>query len=134
MKKDIQLPVVEDVAIAIVHEMIESGEPMWNVYLVNLREEKLEKVLVTSTGYGELDGLPRKTSTLRYLVEELPPQSFVRLEPIIEDVFGLNNEYWVSFYIGTTMYDKKYVFVPESISDQNTTMVPLLKMKGVMIK
>jgi len=32
------------------------------------------------------------------------------------------------------MYDKKYVFVPESITEENFTHVPVLNKKGVMIR
>jgi hypothetical protein len=56
------------------------------------------------------------------------------VEPIQENVFGLNNEYWLSFYIDREIFDKKYIFLPESISEQYFTTIPLLGKKGVMIR
>src|SRR4030095_12386741 len=47
-----------------------------------------------------------------------------KIETIIRDVFGLNNEYWVSFYIGKDIYDKKYIFLPESIREEHLTLIP----------
>lgn len=134
MIKDIPSLEVTDVAIAVVKEMNEKNELVWNTYLLNLKKEKLEGVLVTSTGYGELNEEKRKTSTLRHFLDEVEAQSYVKIEPIVEEVFGLNNEYWLSFYLNKIMYDKKYVFLPESIKEENFITLPLLRKKGVMIR
>ena len=134
MKKDIVLPVVEDIAVAVVKEQNEEGEEVWAVYLLNLKNESIEGVLVSSTGYGELEGIKRQTSTLRHFLDTMPAKSFSKIEPIMENVFGLNNEYWVSFYQNKIMYDKKYVFLAESITPDNMITIPLIQKKGVMIK
>lgn len=133
MKKDIELPEVHDVAVAIVKEKNKEGEEVWNSYLINMKEDPIEGVLVSSRGYGEIGGEKRKTSTLRHFLEEIPPNSFKKIERIVEEVFGMFNEYWVSFFLNKTMYDKKYIFVPESITEENYTTIPFLKKKGVMI-
>jgi len=134
MKKDIVPPPVEDIAVAVVTEQNELGESEWNVYLLNLKKQKIEGVLVTSQGYGTFDGEEVKTSTLRHFLDEVNPQAFAKIEPIVETVFGLNNEYWVSFYINKIMYDKKYIFLAESITSKNLITIPLINKKGVMIK
>lgn len=134
MKKDINPPPVEDIALAIVKEQNELAEDVWNVYLLNLKKVLIEGVLVTSKGYGSIDGEDVKTSTLRHFLDEIPPRSFQKIEPIIEDVFGLNNEYWISFYIDRVMYDKKYIFLAESIREDNFISIPLIGKKGVMIR
>ena len=134
MKKDIIPQIVEDIAVAVVTEENDLGEKEWNVYLLNLKKEKIEGVLVTSKGYGSLDGEEVKTSTLRHFLDEVKAQSFVKIEPIVETVFGLNNEFWVSFYINKIMYDKKYIFLAESITPTNLITIPLINKKGVMIK
>ena len=133
MIKDIPELIVENVAIAIVREKNELDETVWNSYLLNLKEKKIEGVLVTSTGYGELNEEKVRTSTLRHFLDEVEPKSFVKIEPIIEEVFGINNEYWLSFYFNKTMYDKRYVFLAESITEANFTTIPLINKKGVMI-
>lgn len=133
MRKDIDAPKVEGVAMAVVKEQDEEGGDAWYVYLINLRDEALENVLVSSRGYGELGGEPRKTSEMRHFLEHMGPRSWARIERIVEDVFGLSNQYWLSFYIGRVLHDRKYIFLPESIQEQNFTNVPLMDQRGVMI-
>ncbi len=134
MKKDINPPEVTDIAVAVVKEENDKGEQEWNVYMLNLKNVGIEGVLVTSTGYGLIQGEGRKTSTLRHFLDTIPANSFSKIEPIMETVFGINNEYWVSFYINKVMYDKKYIFLAESISENNFIRIPLINKKGVMIK
>jgi hypothetical protein len=133
MIKDIPQLVVENVAVAIIREKNELNETVWNSYLINMKDEKLEGVLVTSTGYGQINEEKVKTSTLRHFLDEVEPKSYVKIEPIVEEVFGVNNEYWLSFYLNNKMYDKRYVFLAESISESNFTNVPIINKKGVMI-
>jgi len=133
MIKDIPQYTVEGVSVAVIKELNKQGEQEWNVYLVNLKEDKIEGVLVTSTGYGQLEGETRKTTTLRHFLDEVKPKSFAKIEPIVEDVFGMNNEYWVSFYLNKVMYDKRYIFLPETIREENFTLVPVINKKGILI-
>ncbi|HTF05956.1 MAG TPA: hypothetical protein VK826_18130 [Bacteroidia bacterium] len=133
MKKDIDIPTVEDIVMAVVLEE-NDGQNLWNVFLINLHIVPIKNVIVTSRGYGELDGEPRTTSTLRHFYEEIPDLEFTRVEPIMENTLGLTNEYWVSFYIDGQVFDKKYVFLPESINEKNFTPIPLLNIPGVMIR
>ena len=97
MLKDIPELKVENVAIAVVKETNNSGKEEWNAYILNLKEEELEGVLITSKGYGIREGENIKTSTLRHFIENIPAHSFIKIEPIIDNVLALNNEYWVSF-------------------------------------
>lgn len=133
MKKDIPSPKVEGVSIAIVRQPDAEGGEGWFVYLVNRTAATLENVLVSSRGYGEIDGEPRRTSEMRHFLEKLEPRSWARIERIVEDVFGLNNQYWVSFYVNGLLHDKKFIFVPDSILEENFTTVPLMNERGVMI-
>jgi len=134
MKKDIAPPTVENIAVAVVKETNELNEEEWNVYLLNLKKEKIEGVLVSSHGYGNVNGEDVKTSTLRHFLDVVESKSFVKFEPIMETLFGLNNEYWVSFFIDNVMYDKKYIFLPETIKEENFILIPYINKKGVMIK
>lgn len=134
MIKDIPTYTVEDIAIAVVKELDEHDETAWNVYMLNLKDNEIEGVLVTSNGYGELNGEKVKTSTLRHFLDKIPPKGFAKVEPIMETVFGLSNEYWVSFFENNVMYDKRYIFLAESICEENLINIPLINKKGVMIK
>ncbi|HCA82242.1 MAG TPA: hypothetical protein DEP18_00525 [Flavobacteriales bacterium] len=133
MKKDIEIPRMQDVGVAVVSEVNEEGLNEWNVYLINLKKEQLKGVLVSSRGYGEINNDIRKTSELRHFLDEVNPKSFMKIEPIIEDVFMLNNEYWVSFFLEEKMYDKKFIFLPETIREENLIRIPLIDKMGVMI-
>ncbi len=133
MIKDIDRPKVEDIALAAVPEVGEGQEEAWYIYLMNLKEEKISNVLISSRGYGKLKDEEVKTSELRHFLEELPGNSFVKIEPIMEELFALNNQYWVSFYLQDKLYDKKYVFLPETIQKSNLTEIPLMGQKGVLI-
>jgi len=106
----------------------------WTVYLVNLKNEPISNVLITSKGYGEKDGKQVKTSLLRHFIGDVPAQGSAGVEAIDTTVFGLTNEYWLSYYIGNTIYDKKFIFLPESIVDTNLIRIPVLNKPGVMIK
>jgi hypothetical protein len=134
MKKDISPPEVKDIAVAVVKEENELAEMEWNVYLINLRGHDIEGVLVSSMGYGTYNNEEVKTSTLRHFLDTVKTKSFTKIEPIMETVFGLNNEFWVSFYVNKVMYDKKYIFLPETIREENFVLIPYLNKKGVMIK
>jgi len=132
MKKDINIPEVKNVTIAVVREktILETYE--WKVYLINNNSVPLENTLVSSTGYGEKDGEQQKTSTLRHFLETVPAKGSALIEPINENVFHLNNEYWVSYYINKQIFDKRFVFVPDALLEENLTYIKELDKIGVL--
>ncbi len=132
MLKDIFKDEVEDIAIAVVPS--EEDNSLWEVYMINLKEEGLDNVIVASKGYGIYKGEEVKTSVLRHFLGSFEPLDIRLIEPIQKDVFGLNNEYWVSFYIGQNIFDKKFIFLPESITEDNFTRIPFIDRPGVMIR
>lgn len=134
MLKDIPDLKVEDIGIAIVNELNVENNTEWNVYILNLKKESIEDVLISSRGYGEINGEIKKSSTLRHYIEKIDSFTFSKIEPIIEDVFLLTNEYWVSFKWNGEIYDKKFIFFAGSICEINFTQIPLLNKKGVLIK
>ncbi len=137
MLKDIPVHKVEDLVIAIVPRSEDDPEQdeLWDVLLLNLKEEPITCVLVNSTGYGERRaGENLRTTTLRHFFEEIGPMATVHIEPIQTQLFDLTNEYWVSFLHDNYMYDKKYVFVRGSITPAHFTTIPFINRKGVMIR
>ncbi len=136
MREGLLGPKVENVAVAIVEETNEFDEKVFYAYLLNLRDDIMEGIIVTSTGYGEnaSTGERVKTSVLRHSLEVLLPNEAAKIEPIMEDVLGLANEFWVSFWVNDDMYDKKFVFLPETISAEKMKVLPILGHKGIMIK
>ena len=69
----------------------------------------------------------------RHKVDLLLPNEVAKIEPIMESVFGLANEFWVSYYCHDKMYDKKFVFLPETLMEKNMKIIPEIGDKGVMI-
>ncbi len=135
MREELFGPKVENVGVAVVQELLENNEKAYNVYLLNLRDDIMEGIIITSTGYGENvnTGERIRTSTLRHCLEILLPNEAAKIEPIMEDVFGLANEYWVSFWVNDVMYDKKFVFLPETITEKSMKTIPVLGATGVIL-
>ncbi len=132
MKSDFIIPKVKGVEIAVVRRP--EDMEFWDVYLINRNRFGLKNILVASRGYGTLDGKSQKTSTLRHLIETLDPDSFVKIEPIKKDVFHLTNEYWVSYYLDGEIYDKKYIFLPDSIQEKHVSSISGFEMEGILHK
>lgn len=131
MIKDIIVPEVKNVTLAVARAG-GAGTYEWKVYLINDNETPLENTLVASKGYGEKDGEKQNTSILRHFLETVPAHGSALIEPIDPAVFHLNNEYWVSYYIGTQIYDKRFVFVPDTICEENISYIKALEMEGVL--
>ena len=133
MKEDINIPEVTDVGFAVVREQ-QNDEWVWNVYMINYKNTKLVNVFVSSKGYGIIDSHKKKTSTISRFLGDVEGKSYRLIEPIMEDVFGLSNEYFLTFYVDGVIYDKKYVFVAESIKEEYLTTIKMMGKRGVLIK
>ena len=133
MKKDLPQNIVEDIFLAVVLESETPESKVWNVYFINMKDEAVNTILITSVGYGTRNGENVKTSTLRHSIPQVEAKNFAKIEAIDEQVFGLNNEYWISYYIGNNIFDKKFIFLPESIVESNFIKIPLINKPGVMI-
>lgn len=132
MIKDIKIQEVKNVTLAVAR-IRNIGEPSeWKVYLINNNDHAIENTLVASKGYGEKDGEQQRTSILRHYLDTIEGNSAVLIEPIDPAVFHLNNEYWVSYYIGTQIFDKRFVFVPDAIHEDNISFIKELEMEGVL--
>jgi len=132
MIKDIKIPEVKNVTLAVARTKKTGEQDEWKVYLINNNNFDIENTLVASKGYGEKEGEKQQTSTLRHFLETVPAHSTALIEPIDPAVFHLNNEYWLSYYIGTQIFDKRFVFVPDAICEGNLTFIKELDMEGVL--
>jgi hypothetical protein len=135
MKKDIIIPTVENVFLAAVQEWSDDFmEKVWYVYLVNDSDFQLDGVMVVSKAFGTIDGEMKKTSLLRHAFVEIPAVSVVKIEMVEKSVLVLNNEFMVTFFIGNTLYDKKYIFKANAINENNIEEVPILFVDGVIVR
>ena len=77
MKKDLQIPVVSGVEIAVVYEynnLYKTDD--WNVYIINNNKVDIEMIVIVSQGFSET----KKSSLLRKKLDNLPANSFAKVE------------------------------------------------------
>jgi hypothetical protein len=135
MKADITIPKVENVFLAALQEWNdEFMDTVWYVYLINDSDHDLESVMVVSKAFGTLDGEMKKTSILRHAYVTIPAISAVKIELVEKSVLALNNEFMVTYFIGNTLYDKKFIFRKNTINEKATEEVPILWKRGVVVK
>ena len=135
MKADITIPEVENVFLAAVPEWSDDFmEKVWNVYLVNDSDLNLEGVMVVSKAFGTLDGEMKKTALLRHAFVQVPSVSVVKVEMIEKSVLALNTEFMVTYFIGNTLYDKKFIFRKNTVNEEATEEVPILFVEGVIVR
>jgi hypothetical protein len=132
MIKDIKIPEVKNVTLAVARKTSPGESPEWNVFLINNNNFSIENTLVSSKGYGEKEGEQQMTSVLRHFFETVPANSTVLIEPIDPAVFHLTNEYWLSYYVGREIFDKRFVFVPDAIREENLSFIKELEMEGIL--
>lgn len=131
MRKDISFPPVKGVSIAVTRS--QENNETWSVYLINQNKYPLENVFIRTTGYGyDQQGEKIRTSTLRYHFPQIPSDEIAFIELLDPKVFVLNNEFWVSYFVDGQVYDKKFIFVPDSIHESNFTNIPYLNSYGVL--
>jgi hypothetical protein len=133
MLKDIKVENNASVGVAIVKELNDSLEMIWNVFVVNLGDDKIVNVFITCKGYGLINGEEKETSLMRYFLDDIDPQTAIKVEPINPDLFELNNEYFVVFYQNGNMIDKKLTFKENTITEDNLVQVPVLNCFGVLL-
>ena len=135
MRKDIEFPAVEGVQIAITRHFNELNQPEWEVHFLNHNDFPLHNILVTSTGYSPKDTNKtekQQTSTIRQHFEHVKAHSSFRVELIDTAVFHLCNEYWISYYVGLKIYDKKFIFLPDTLIEANLRPIQMLNKEGIL--
>lgn len=131
MKKDILIPKVEQVYIAIAYEYNQIYKTHdWNAYIINNKEVDLEMVIIVTTGYSD----DKKTVTFRKQIDILPQKSYAKIEWIENQLRSINNSFKVSFFEGNKMFDKTYIFRKNTINIKALQPIPLMNLKGVLVK
>ncbi|WP_341225440.1 hypothetical protein [uncultured Arcticibacterium sp.] len=131
MKKDIHIPEVKDVFIAVIKEFNEIFScDDWNTYIFNNKPVELEMVLIVSHGFDEKD----QTTLIRKKIEKIPANSYAKIEMIQPDLFRLNNEYKVTFFEGNKLMDKTFLFPKDSIKEEALEMIEEFGIEGIAIR
>jgi len=133
MKKDIQIPEVSNVLVAVVKEFNKEFQcEDWNAYIINTKKLDLEMILIVSKGYDEDKGI--ETAILRHKIEKLPANSFAKIELIQNEVLKLTNFFNVTFFEGNTMFERKYVFEKGVLKEGNLRQISVLNKRGILAK
>lgn len=131
MKKDIKIPKVEGVYLAIVNAYNAIYKTQdWNAYIINDKDVDLDVVLIVTSGYSE----QKMTSTFRKKLDVLPKKSYAKIELMQEALFALNNQFKVTFFEGNTMFEKTYLFRKNTVNLNALQKIPLMEAKGVLVK
>ncbi len=131
MRKDIEIPEVENLFLAVTEEYNETFKGTdYYAYLVNQREADLEMVLVLSGGSDN----KRRTSTMRHKIDKLPAQSFARVELMQEEVLALDNSFKVTFFEGNRMFEKDFLLKKGTLKEGNLRHIEILGKRGVLLK
>ncbi|WP_237276733.1 hypothetical protein [Tenacibaculum ovolyticum] len=131
MKKDIHIPQVTNVEIAIVLEKNESDNTNeWCVYIINKKEVNLEMVVIVSQGFSET----KKTSLFRRKIDLLPANSFSKFEIMQPELFALDNQFQVTFFENNVLHDKTFIFQEGTIQEGFFRDIEVLNKKGVVCK
>ena len=131
MKKDIEIPQVEDVYVAIVKEFNPTyNSEDWNAYIINDKLIPIEMILIVSSGYND----KKTTPTFRKKLDVLPAKSYAKIELLTEEVFALNNEFKVTFFENNKLFDKTYIFRENTVNEKSLQPIPLMSVSGVLAK
>lgn len=127
MKKDLDIEEVSGVYIAFL-----PNRDNWSVYIINNRKEALETVIVNASGEGKLDGKEKQTATLRFLLNDIPAESVKPFELLMPESLKLSHRYWVSYYIGNRIFDKKFIYTPDTY-DEDLQDLPVFGSPGILL-
>ena len=129
MKKDIEIPIVKDVYVAIVHQWNDEFlSKEWNSYIINNRTTQIDMVLIVSKGYDD----NRQTSIMRHNLGVVDAKSFKKIELVQEDVLALNNEFFVTYYADHKIYEKRFLFPQNSVNENKLIFLPLIDKEGFL--
>ena len=131
MRKDIVIPEVTGIEIAIVKEENPIDNSMdWNVYLINKKDVAIEMVVIVSQGFSD----EKTTSVFRRKIDKLEANSFEVFEKMQPELFDLDNRFQVSFFEGNQLCDKTFIFQATTIQEGFFRDIDVLGKQGVVCK
>lgn len=129
MKKDIEIPKVENVYVAAVYVYNETvAKHEWTAYLLNDNNFPIENTIIVCKGS---EG-KKVTSTMRHQIKLLPAKSFAKIEWLPPELLVLNNEFSVSFFADGKLLHHNFLLKKNSVAETNCVEIPLLNEKGIL--
>ena len=131
MKKDIEIPKVEQLYLAISQEYNDAFKSNDHyAYLINKKDTDLEMVLIVSKGIDK----DKETSVMRHKIEHLPARSFAKVELMPEDILSLNNHFKVTFFENNRMFEKEFILKKNSFKEGALRQIEILNKRGILLK
>lgn len=133
MRKDIEIPIVHNIEIAAVKEWNEEYmQDSWYAYLFNNSEKDMEAILIVSNASGLIDGENRMTGSFRHAFPKLAPKESLKIELLDENVFQLDNHFFLTYFTDAKLFDKHYVLPANSISEEKLGVLKNSDKKGIL--
>jgi len=85
-------------------------------------------IVIVSQGFSET----KTTSLLRKKLDNLPANSFAKIEFIQPELFKLNNRFQVTFFEGNTLFEKTFLFKENTIKEGALRTISEIKKRGVL--
>lgn len=131
MKKDIEIPEVKNLFLAVSQEYNEAFKSNDHyAYLINKKNVDLEMVLIVSKGMDQ----GKETSLMRHKIDLLPAQSFAKVELMLEDILSLNNHFKVTFFENNRMHEKEFILKKNSLKEGALRHIEILNKRGLILK
>lgn len=128
MKKDIEIPIAKDVHVVIIREWNEDFlSKDWNAYIINSRADEIEMTIVVSKGFDD----ERQTSTMRHGIGTIASKEFKKVEMLPEEILVLDNEFFVTFFAEGKLFEKRFLFPKNTITENNLSNIPLIDKDGI---
>jgi hypothetical protein len=131
VKKDIQIPIITGIEMAVVFEYNDIYKTDdWNVYVINQKDIHVEMVVIVSKGFSK----KKQTSIMRKKIDVLSANSFAKVEWMQPELFKLTNQFQVTFFANNTLYDKKFTFKKNTIRENDLKLIPEINKRGILAK
>jgi hypothetical protein len=131
VKKDIQIPIITGIEMAVVFEYNDIYKTDdWNVYIINQKDIHIEMVVIVSKGFSK----KKQTSIMRKKIDVLSANSFAKVEWIQPELFKLTNQFQVTFFANNTLYDKVFTFKKNTIRENDLKLIPEINKRGILAK
>ena len=131
MKKDIQIPIITGIEMAVVFEYNDIYKTDdWNIYIINQKDIHVEMVVIVSKGFSK----KKQTSIMRKKIDVLSANSFAKVEWMQPELFKLTNQFQVTFFANSTLYDKTFTFKKNTIRENDLKLIPEINKRGILAK
>lgn len=71
---------------------------------------------------------------MRHGIRSVGAKSFEKIEMVQEEVLALNNEFFVTFFAEGKLYERRFVFLKNSVKQNAIKTIPVIEREGILAK